>query len=80
MQDNEHNPLLSEITSEESATVSGGADTVNFDVNSYLFIIGAGAVFDGGVTTTVRDFAFQQSVFTKITDPTTPPPPPPPIG
>ena len=56
--------LFNEVTSEESATVTGGASTVNFDLNSYLFTIGAGAVFDGGVTTNVVDIAFKQALYT----------------
>lgn len=62
MEDNELNPTFSEITSEESASISGGATVANFDLNSYLFILGAGAVFNGGLTDTVRDYAFQQSI------------------
>jgi hypothetical protein len=57
--------LFNEVTSEESATVIGGAGTVvNFDLNTYLFTIGAGAVFDGGVTTNVVNIAFGRALFT----------------
>lgn len=66
MSDNELSLKFTEVTSSESATISGGANVVNFDTNSYLFIIGAGAVFDGGVTTNVVDIAFQQSIYTSI--------------
>ena len=56
--------LFIEVTSEESATVSGGT-SVNFDLNTYLFTIGAGAIFDGGVTTNVVNIAFTRALFTQ---------------
>ncbi|MDJ0735866.1 MAG: hypothetical protein QNJ47_17685 [Nostocaceae cyanobacterium] len=48
--------LFTEVTSEESATVSGGlmhggggggqnGTVVNFDLNAYLFYVGAGVLF-----------------------------------
>jgi len=58
--------LFNEVTSEESATVSGGT-SVNFDLNTYLFTIGAGAIFDGGLTTNVRDLAFRQALSSTTT-------------
>jgi hypothetical protein len=64
MEANEKISLYSELSNEESATVSGGLTTVNFDLNSYLFVIGAGAVFNGGVTTNVVNIAFNKAVFT----------------
>ncbi len=64
MEANEKISLFNEVTTEESATVSGGAN-VNFDLNSYLFRIGAGAIFDGGLTTNVVNLAFQGSIFTQ---------------
>ena len=63
MEANEKNALFNEVTTEESATVSGG-DNVNFDLTGYLFRIGAGVIFDGGLTTNVINLAFQGSVFT----------------
>ncbi|MBR8838303.1 MAG: hypothetical protein DSM106950_30955 [Stigonema ocellatum SAG 48.90 = DSM 106950] len=79
--------LFNELTTQESATVSGGGDycstkptttttttttttatggtTVNFDLNSYLFTIGAGALFGGGLTTNVVNIAFTGALFTK---------------
>ena len=65
MEANETISLFNEVTTEESATVSGGATTVNFDLNGYLFRIGAGAFFDGGLTSNVVNLAFQGSVFTQ---------------
>ncbi|MBR8838302.1 MAG: hypothetical protein DSM106950_30950 [Stigonema ocellatum SAG 48.90 = DSM 106950] len=80
MEANESLSLFNELTTEDSATVSGGTfpfsgtpttptttggTTVNFDLNSYLFIIGAGAIFDGGLTTTVVDIAFRNGLYTK---------------
>jgi hypothetical protein len=63
MLDNQFQIQYTELTSSESASVSGGANVVNFDLNSYVFVVGAGAVFNGGVTTNVVDIAFQQSVY-----------------
>ena len=58
-------PLFIEVTDEEVAQVNGGvATTVNFDLNTYLFVIGAGAVFNGGVTTNVVNIAFNRALFT----------------
>ncbi|MBR8838299.1 MAG: hypothetical protein DSM106950_30935 [Stigonema ocellatum SAG 48.90 = DSM 106950] len=64
MQDNENISLFNEVTVEESATVCGGT-TVNFDLNTYLFTIGAGAIFDGGLTTNVVNIAFTRALFTQ---------------
>ena len=56
-------PLFTDLTAEESASVNGGTQ-VNFDLNTYLFIIGAGVVFDGGLTPQLIDFAFQSAIST----------------
>jgi hypothetical protein len=80
MEANESLSLFNELTTEESATISGGGypfpvtgtttttntggTTVNFDLNTYLFTIGAGAVFDGGVTTNVVNIAFTRALYT----------------
>ena len=64
MEANQEITLYNELSNEESAIVSGGAATVNFDLNSYLFVIGAGAVFNGGVTTNVVNIAFNKAIFT----------------
>ncbi|MBR8834601.1 MAG: hypothetical protein DSM106950_11320 [Stigonema ocellatum SAG 48.90 = DSM 106950] len=65
---------LEDLTDEECFGIVGGSITgskfvvsrpaVNFDLNSYLFVVGAGAKFNGGVTTNVVNIAFQQAVFT----------------
>ncbi len=65
MEANESISLFNEVTIEESATVSGGAAIVNFDLNSYLFVIGAGAIFNGGITTNVVNIAFNRALFTQ---------------
>ena len=65
MEANEKISLFNEVTTEESATVSGGATTVNFDLNTYLFTLGAGAIFGGGLTTNVTNIAFTRSLFTQ---------------
>ena len=64
MEANENNSLFNELTTEESATASGGA-IVNFDLNTYLFTVGAGAIFDGGLTTNVINIAFTRALFTQ---------------
>lgn len=61
---NKEKPLFVEITDEEVAQVSGGASTVNFSLNTYLFVIGAGAIFNGGITEDVIDTAFDLALFT----------------
>ena len=63
MEASEKIALFNEVTTEESAAVSGGAN-VNFDLNSYLFRVGAGAIFNRGLTTNVINLAFQGSIFT----------------
>ncbi|MBD2771512.1 hypothetical protein [Iningainema tapete] len=65
MEANNKISLYTEITTEESEIVSGGQATVNFDLNSYLFTIGAGAIFNGGVTTNVVNIAFGRALFTR---------------
>ncbi len=65
MEANESISLFNEVTIEESATVSGGNAIVNFDLNSYLFVVGAGAIFDGGLTTNVINIAFTRALFTQ---------------
>ena len=65
MEANEKISLFNEVTTEESATVSGGVTKVNFDLNTYLFTVGAGAIFDGGLTTNVVNIAFTRSLFTQ---------------
>ena len=52
-------------TAPATTTTTGSGTTVNFDLNSYLFRIGAGAIFDGGLTTNVVNLAFQGAIFTR---------------
>ena len=57
----EKSPLFTELTSEESAVVSGGTQ-VSFDLDTYLFILGAGVVFGNpGLTPEEIQFAWMQS-------------------
>ena len=65
MEANEKNSLFNEVTTEESATVSGGVTSVNFDFNTYFFTLGAGAVLDGGLTSNVVNIAFTRSLYTQ---------------
>ncbi len=48
-----------------TTTTGTSGTTVNFDLNSYLFRVGAGAIFDGGLTTNVVNLAFQGAIFTR---------------
>ncbi len=58
----EKSPLFTELSSEESAAVSGGGSRVSFDVNTYLFILGAGVLFGNpGLTSEEIQFAWEQS-------------------
>ena len=58
-------PLFTDLTAEESAAVNGGSTQVNFDLNTYLFIIGAGVVFGNpGLTPEEIQFAFESSIST----------------
>lgn len=58
---NEQSPLFTKLSSEESAAVSGGR-RVSFDLNTYLFILGAGVVFGNpGLTSDEIHFAWMQS-------------------
>ncbi|MBR8838300.1 MAG: hypothetical protein DSM106950_30940 [Stigonema ocellatum SAG 48.90 = DSM 106950] len=52
-------------TTTGSSSGSKGGTTVNFDLNTYLFTIGAGAIFDGGITTNVVNIAFTRALFTQ---------------
>lgn len=57
----EQNPLFSPLSSEESAAVSGGIG-VSFDLDTYLYILGAGVVFGNpGLTPEEVHFAWMNS-------------------
>ncbi|WP_341528628.1 hypothetical protein WKK05_04655 [Nostoc sp. UHCC 0302] len=60
-----NNTLFTDITVEESATVSGGTygDIVNFNLNKYLFVLGAGVVFGNpGLTADEVQFGFENAI------------------
>jgi hypothetical protein len=62
MLSNAQNNLFTVVNSEESAIVSGGGGGtyVDFDLNSYLFVMGAGTVFGNpGLTPYELDTAFK---------------------
>ncbi|GAB1541449.1 hypothetical protein NUACC21_41200 [Scytonema sp. NUACC21] len=62
----EKSPLFTELSSEESAAVSGGRSRASFDVNTYLFILGAGLLFGNpGLTSEEIQFAWEQSFVSK---------------
>ncbi len=52
--------LFTDLTSEESATVTGG--NVSFNLNTYIFMLGAGVLFGNpGLTEQEIQFAWEQS-------------------
>jgi hypothetical protein len=62
MLSNAQNNLFTVVNSEESSIVSGGGGGtyVDFDLNSYLFVLGAGTVFGNpGLTSYELDTAFK---------------------
>ncbi|MBD2346491.1 hypothetical protein [Anabaena subtropica] len=57
----EQNPLFTELSSQESAVVSGGR-RVSFDLDTYLYILGAAVLFGNpGLTSEEIHFAWTQS-------------------
>ncbi|MBD2503110.1 hypothetical protein [Anabaena azotica] len=57
-----NNNLFTEVAVEESATVSGGQVTNLFNLDQYLYIIGAGTTFgNSGLTTDEVQFAFESA-------------------
>lgn len=59
---NDNTPLFTEINPEESAAVSGGRRVIGFDLNTYLFILGAGVVFGNpGLTPQEIQFAWESA-------------------
>ncbi|MGH1393170.1 MAG: hypothetical protein ACRAVC_03935 [Trichormus sp.] len=58
----ENNTLFQAITPEESAVVSGGNLQVSFDLDTYLYILGAGVVFGNpGLTPDEIQFAWESA-------------------
>lgn len=58
----ENNTLFQAITPEESAVVSGGYLPVSFDLDTYLYILGAGVVFGNpGLTPDEIQFAWESA-------------------
>lgn len=54
-------PLFTELSPEESATVSGGI-SISFDLNTYIFILGAGVLFGNpGLTKEEIQFAWESA-------------------
>lgn len=62
MQEGEKSPLFTELTPEESSTVSGGRSRVKFDLDTYFYLIGAGITFGNpGLTQEEIQFAWENS-------------------
>ncbi|UKO97314.1 hypothetical protein [Nostoc sp. UHCC 0870] len=56
------NNLFTEVTVEESATVSGGQVDNLFNLDQYLYTLGAGVTFGNpGLTTAEVQFAFESA-------------------
>jgi hypothetical protein len=56
------NNLFTEVTVEESATVSGGQVTLDFNLDNYAYIVGYGLLFgNSGLTTQEIQFAWEES-------------------
>ncbi|MBD2360640.1 hypothetical protein [Anabaena sp. UHCC 0399] len=56
------NNLFTEVTVEESATVSGGQVDDLFNLDQYLYVLGAGVTFgNSGLTTAEVQFAFESA-------------------
>ncbi|MCF4968061.1 hypothetical protein [Nostoc sp. CMAA1605] len=54
------NNLFTEITVEESATVSGGEVTLAFNLDNYAYIVGYGVLFgNSGLTTAEVQYAWE---------------------
>jgi hypothetical protein len=55
--------LFTEVSAQESALVNGGVNDFRFNLDAYLFILGAGVVF-GVPTLTAEEtnFAFQRAI------------------
>ncbi|WP_414575669.1 hypothetical protein [Anabaena sp. CCY 9402-a] len=56
------NNLFTEVTVEESATVSGGQVDYLFNLDQYLYVLGASVTFGNpGLTTAEVQFAFESA-------------------
>lgn len=56
------NNLFTDITIEESATVSGGQVDNLFNLDQYLYILGVGTTFgNAGLTPAETQFAYEQA-------------------
>ncbi len=80
-----NNTLFTEITPEESVAMSGGgtAGVFDFDLNTYIFVVGAGTLFGNpGLTDKELDYAWQNAITIKknVIDPCNPCPVPNPCG
>jgi hypothetical protein len=63
MQSTETKELFVELASEESVNVSGGAVTFSFNLDDYLYILGAAQVFGNpGVTTSEVQSAWEAAL------------------
>jgi hypothetical protein len=63
MKSTETKELFVELASEESVNVSGGATSLTFNLDDYLFVLGAAQVFGNpGVTTQEVQAAWEQAL------------------
>ena len=58
--------LFADVTTQESSTVSGGTAVVNFNLDSYLFGLGAGLQFGNpGLTPAETQVAWERALFSQ---------------
>jgi hypothetical protein len=63
MKSTENQELFVELASEESVAVSGGMTSLTFNLDDYLFVLGAAQVFGNpGVTTSEVQAAWEQAL------------------
>ncbi|ARV57448.1 hypothetical protein BZZ01_01300 [Nostocales cyanobacterium HT-58-2] len=66
MQEEENSPLFTQLTPEESEAVSGGSSRVQFDLDTYFYILGAAIEFGNpGLTRDEVQFAWENSFIFK---------------
>ncbi|BCL37162.1 hypothetical protein [Nostoc sp. MS1] len=63
MLSNTKNNLFTVVNSEESAIVSGGATALTFNLDDYIFLVGAGQLYGNpGLTANELDAAWEQAL------------------
>ncbi|GAB1541447.1 hypothetical protein NUACC21_41180 [Scytonema sp. NUACC21] len=64
MQVIEKKKLFTEVSAEDSATVSGGQTDLSFHLDDYIFYLGAGTLFGNpGLTPTEIQYGWENSIY-----------------